>query len=189
MTIKKSDILDLVRRETADFLATHGLELYHVDFLKEGKEWHLDVYIDIAEAVREESAAAAGQEDAADRYVSTDDCELVSNYLSERLDALDPIEQNYVLEVSSPGLDRELYEQKDFDRFAGELVDVKLYRKVDGKKEYQGTLVSLRNGDPGEDPSGDDGKASEKILTIKTDDKDMTFAMSDVAKVSLAVVF
>ena len=108
------------------------------------------------------------------RYVSTDDCELVSGYLSDRFDDLDPIEQNYMLQVSSPGMDRELYEQKDFDRFVGELVDVKLYRASNGKKEIQGTLKGLVDGN---------------IIITDEEGNERSFSSKDVAKTCLAVVF
>jgi|GEM_PF-15910 len=156
--VKKDKIVDLVKQELSGFLEENGMELYHAEFKKEGAEWYLNVYIDVTE----------------DRYVSTDDCEKVSEYLSARLDELDPIEQNYVLQVSSPGLDRELYEQKDFDRFAGELVDLRLYRPVDGSKDYTGTLVGLANGQ----------------ITIKDEEgNELSFDKKDVAKTKLAVVF
>ena len=169
MAGKKDKITGIVTEMLTGFLGDHGLELYHTDFRKEGKDWYLTVFIDIAESVREENEKSGIM-----RYVSTDDCELVSDYLSEKLDEADPIEQNYVLQVSSPGMDRELYEQKDFDRFKGELVDVKLYRNQDGRKEFTGTLEEKRDG---------------KIYIADEDGTVREFAESDVAKTCLAVVF
>lgn len=169
MADKKEKITALVSDVLSDFLDENGLELYHTDFRKEGKDWYLNVYIDIAEAVRNEN-----EKNGVVRYVSTDDCELVSGYLSDRFDDLDPIEQNYMLQVSSPGMDRELYEQKDFDRFAGELVDVKLYRASNGKKEIQGTLKGLVDGN---------------IIITDEEGNERSFSSRDVAKTCLAVVF
>ena len=169
MADKKEKITALVSDVLSDFLDENGLELYHTDFRKEGKDWYLNVYIDIAEAVRNEN-----EKNGVVRYVSTDDCELVSGYLSDRFDDLDPIEQNYMLQVSSPGMDRELYEQKDFDRFAGELVDVKLYRASNGKKEIQGTLKGLVDGN---------------IIITDEEGNERSFSSKDVAKTCLAVVF
>ena len=169
MAEKKEKITGLVEDVLKDFLDENGLELYHTDFRKEGKDWYLNVFIDIAEKVRDEN-----EKDGTVRYVSTDDCELVSDYLSDKLDELDPIEQNYMLSVSSPGMDRELYEQKDFDRFAGELVDIRLYRAKDGQKEIQGTLVGLSDG----------------VITIRDEEgTERSFDKKDVAKTCLAVVF
>ena len=75
----KINIRALVAEMSADFLAEHKLELYNVEFQKEGKDWFLRVYIDKPEGT--------------EGYISTDDCELVSRFLSEKLDEADPIEQ------------------------------------------------------------------------------------------------
>ncbi len=91
----KKKISELVKELTGDFLLENGLELYHCEFVKEGRDWFLRVYIDKHDP---------------DSYVSTDYCEMVSRFLSDRLDEEDPIAQNYYLEVSSPGMDRILYE-------------------------------------------------------------------------------
>ena len=91
----KKKIKDIVAEELEDFLKENGYELYNVEFVKEGKDWFLRVYIDKV------PAADAPEEE---NYISTDDCETISRYLSERLDETDPIPQNYYLEVSSPGL-------------------------------------------------------------------------------------
>ena len=165
----KKRITEIVAEVLEGFLGEHGLELYHTEFRKEGKDWYLNVFIDIAEAVRNEN-----EKSGVTRYVSTDDCEIVSEYLSDKLDELDPIEQNYVLQVSSPGMDRELYEQKDFDRFRGELVDVRLYRSEDGNKLVTGILVDKKDG-----------------FIVIADDKgnEMSLPEKDVAKTCLAVVF
>ncbi len=157
----KIQIKELVSQLIGDFLADNELELYNTEFKKEGRDWYLRVYID---------KAAASEE----MYVSTDDCEKVSRYLSDRLDEEDPIEQNYYLEVSSPGLDRQLYEQKDFDRFTGSVVDVKLYKSVGGRKEYQGVLEGLKDG---------------VVMITAEGDQHYEFPMDQVAKVNLAVIF
>jgi ribosome maturation factor RimP len=90
--------------------------------VKTGKEYNLNVYIDQADGI------------------GTDDCEIVSRYLSERLDADDLIEQNYYLIVSSPGMDRPLLTEEHYKRYAGTPVDVSLYKGVDGQKAYSGVL-------------------------------------------------
>ena len=163
----KKKITELVEEITADFLAENGLELYNSEFVKEGKDWFLRVYID---RQQEEET-----EDKEEVYVSTDDCEKVSRFLSEELDRLDPIEQNYYLEVSSPGLDRELIKEKDFIRFCGRLVDISLYKAIDGKKTYQGILKGL----------------TEDNSIVITDEKEeeIEFPREQVAKARLAVIF
>ena len=166
----KKKITEIVEEITADFLVQNGLELYNSEFVKEGKDWFLRVYID-----RQQEEETEETEDKEEVYVSTDDCEKVSRFLSEELDRLDPIEQNYYLEVSSPGLDRELIKEKDFIRFCGRLVDISLYKAIDGKKTYQGILKGL----------------TEDNSIVITDEKEeeIEFPREQVAKARLAVIF
>lgn len=199
--MSKKKITDIIEEISEDFLAQNGLELYNCEFVKEGRDWFLRVYIDKtaeaaaaaaeAEAVKaSENAAAAAKETtnaaaaaaaetaenapALSQYVSTDDCEKVSRFLSAELDRLDPIEQNYYLEVSSPGMDRALLKDKDFQRFSGEIVDVSLYKALDGKKTYQGRLLGIEN---------------EKIIITDEKDKRIEFPREQVAKTKLAIIF
>lgn len=164
----KKKITEIVEEITADFLAEKGLELYNSEFVKEGKDWFLRVYID---RLPKEDADGNVEEE----YVSTDDCEGVSRFLSSELDRLDPIEQNYYLEVSSPGLDRALIKEKDFIRFSGRMVDISLYKAVDGKKTYQGILKSLTE--------------DNKIVITDENEKEIEFPREQVAKTRLAVIF
>ena len=157
----KKKIKEIIEEVSGEFLPENGLELYNVEFIKEGRDWFLRVYIDKLGAADEE-------------YVSTDDCEKTSRFLSEKLDELDPIEQNYYLEVSSAGMDRELIEEKHFVRFAGKQVEVKLYKEMGGKKVYEGTLVGLIDGN---------------IVIKDENDKEIMFPPDQVAKTNLAVVF
>lgn len=191
----KKKITDIIEEISGEFLAQNGLELYNCEFVKEGRDWFLRVYIDkTAEAAAEamkavETAVAAPEAEtganaeavetaeeapALSPYVSTDDCEKVSRFLSAELDRLDPIEQNYYLEVSSPGMDRALLKDKDFARFAGEIVDVSLYKALDGQKAYQGRLVGIEN---------------ETIIINDENEKRIEFPREQVAKTKLAVIF
>lgn len=158
----KKKITDIIEEISADFLAQNGLELYNSEFVKEGRDWFLRVYIDKTPEAQEE------------QYVSTDDCEKVSRFLSAELDRLDPIEQNYYLEVSSPGMDRALLKDKDFARFAGEIVDISLYKAVNGQKSFQGRLLGIEDGN-----------------IVITDEKEnrTEFPREQVAKTKLAVIF
>jgi ribosome maturation factor RimP len=70
-----------------------------------------------------------------------DDCEKITRLIEPAIDGRDPIEESYCLCVSSPGLDRPLKTERDFDRSIGKKVEVKLYRAEDGKKEWPGLLV------------------------------------------------
>ena len=161
MAKAKVKVTDLVEEISAHFLEENGLELYNTEFLKEGRDWFLRVYIDKKEGQEEE-------------YVSTDDCEKVSRFLSDELDRIDPIEQNYYLEVSSPGLDRALLRDRDYVRFAGRLVDLSLYKAVNGQKAYQGILVGLTD---------------DQIVIKDETDTELRFDRAQVAKTRLAVVF
>lgn len=166
----KKKITEIVEEITAEFLAENGLELYNSEFVKEGKDWFLRLYID---RLTGEDTAEAEEEN--EQYVSTDDCERVSRYLSDELDRLDPIEQNYYLEVSSPGLDRELIKEKDFVRFCGHMVDISLYKAVNGSKTFQGVLKGLTK--------------DNKIIITDENGREMEFPKEQVAKTRLAVIF
>ena len=136
-------------------------ELSRTEFVKEGQDWYLRVYVDKREG---EGYGIMG----------TDDCEAISRYLSGKLDEADPIKQNYYLEVSSPGMDRPLISDKDFARFMGSEVEIKLYKPLDGSKFYTGKLTGYENG----------------AVTIKdAKGKEITLQKSDAAKINLAVIF
>ncbi|MDR2771311.1 MAG: ribosome maturation factor RimP [Clostridiales Family XIII bacterium] len=130
----KKTITELTKEILADFLTENGYVLHNAEFVKEGKDRYLRVYVD----------RLAAEIDAPG--IGTDDCERISRFLSDRLDALDPIEQSYCLEVSSPGLDRALLRDEDFARFAGRPVEISLYRAIEGKKKFEGVLVGLADG-------------------------------------------
>lgn len=105
-------------------LATNQFELYDVEYVKEGGNWFLRVYID------------------KENGVSIDDCVLVSRALSELLDQEDFIPDSYVLEVSSPGLGRQLKREKHYEKSIGEEVELKLYKPMNKKKEFVGILTA-----------------------------------------------
>jgi len=120
-----------LERMIAPVAAELGYELYDLEFVKEGLNWYLRLFIDNISA---------------DRGVTIDDCEAVSRAVEKILDAEDPIPQAYILEVSSPGIDRRLKKERDFIRYAGREVDLKLYKPVNAKKAYRGELIGLENG-------------------------------------------
>jgi len=123
MTRKK--IEELVAGLAQPIVAKHSFELVDVEFIKEGTNWYLRVYIDKPEGI------------------TIDDCQAVSEELSDELDRVDPIKQSYFLEVSSPGLDRPLKKESDFVRFKGDMVEVKLFQPFNGKKKFEGELIGL----------------------------------------------
>lgn len=152
-------IKKLVAEETSEFFDKNGYELYNVEFVKEGSDWFLRVYIDMIDP---------------DRYVGTEDCEKVSRYLSDMLDKKDPVSQSYYLEVSSPGMDRTLLKDADFERYAGKRVELNLYKAMNGQKKLEGILKGLE---------GDE--------IVITDDAEniLRLQKKQVAKTKLVVVF
>jgi ribosome maturation factor RimP len=75
--------------------------------------------------------------------IGLEDCEAVSHQLSGALDVEDPIAGHYDLEVSSPGLDRPLFELAHYDRFAGERVNIRLFDKLDGRRRFSGRIAGI----------------------------------------------
>ncbi len=114
-----------------------GLDIWDVEYLKEAGEWYLRVYIDKLEG-----------------GVFISDCENFSREMDPILDEADPIDGSYVFEVSSAGAERQLKRPSDFERFMGSNVEVKLYKAVDGRKSYQGTLSGYEDGKVSVDVSG-----------------------------------
>lgn len=157
----KVNIKNLIEEITSEFLAENSLDLWNVEFQKEGRDWFLRVYID-------KLNPAEGE------YISTDDCELVSRFVNEKLDELDPIEQNYYLEVCSPGMDRQLIKPEHYERFKGSLVDVKLYSAVDGRKNFKEVTLE---------------ELTEGSLVVTVDGKRTELPLDKVAKTNLSVVF
>ena len=113
-------------------------------------------------------------------YVGTEDCEKVSRFLSEQLDNSDPIEQNYYLEVSSPGMDRPLLKPEHFERYLGEEVEVKLYKGKDGTKKIEGVLKAFAK----EEEDGD-----YMVTIVDHNEKEWNLQLAEIAKASLAVIF
>ena len=105
----------------AEILAGTDYELVDVEYVKE-RDWYLRIFVDKAGGI------------------DLDDCQNLSERLSPALDKADIIGGAYILEVSSPGIDRILKKDKDFVREAGKVVDVTLYAPLDGKKIFVGEL-------------------------------------------------
>lgn len=102
-----------------------GVEIYDIEYVKEGSDWYLRAYIDKPGGV------------------NINDCENVSRALSDELDREDFIEDAYILEVSSPGLGRALKKDKHLMKSIGEEVEIKLYKPIDKQKEFQGILKAF----------------------------------------------
>ncbi|ADL13104.1 ribosome maturation factor RimP [Acetohalobium arabaticum] len=145
-------IFDLARPIVED----HGLELVDTEYQKEGQDWTVRVFVDKPEGV------------------TLDDCQKISREISDRLDIEDPIEKSYILEVSSPGLDRPLKDEEDFKRFTGHLIDVSTYAPVNGEKSFTGELLEI---------------IDDKVK-LKLDNDDVVEISRDkIAKANLALEF
>ncbi len=119
---KVEDVVTMLAEPIADSL---GLELVDIEYLKEGGSWFLRVYIDKPEGI------------------THDDCQALSQRLSELLDEKDPVPNSYILEVSSPGIERPLKKPGDFERFKGYKIRASTFSPVEGQKEFVGDLEGL----------------------------------------------
>ncbi|WP_251422367.1 ribosome maturation factor RimP [Veillonella agrestimuris] len=119
--MKREAIEEFVASVVEGVIAGTELELVDVDYVRE-RDWYLRVYLDKPGGI------------------DLDDCQMVSEKVSAALDEKDPIVENYLLEVSSPGLDRVLKKDKDFIRYNGREVDIQLFKPIDGAKQYTGIL-------------------------------------------------
>ncbi len=156
----KEEIRSKIEEMLSDYLAEKDLEIYQIQYKKEGPDWKLKLVLDKTE-------------NAEDEYVNIEECEDVSRFLSDKLDEEDFIDRAYLLEVSSPGLDRELIKDSDFRRFAGRPVELKLYEAIDGNKKLEGTLI------------GKDGD----IVKVEADGQTIELQAKKISKINLAVIF
>jgi len=121
--VDKKKLVELLTDMAEPIVKEYGLELVDVEYVRE-KDWFLRVYINKPGGI------------------DIDDCSVVSSKLTKVLDERDPIKEKYYLEVSSPGIDRPLKKDKDFQANYGKKVDVQLFAPRDGKKELVGVLNS-----------------------------------------------
>ena len=105
----------------------YGCYIYDVEYVKEGSLKFLRIYAD------------------KDDGISIDDCEKISRELSTLLDEKDPIKENYILEVSSPGIERKLTKKEHFDKYIGKIIDINLFKQINGSKQFTGVLTSYEN--------------------------------------------
>ncbi len=104
-----------------------GYDLYDVEYLKEGKEFHLCIYID------------------KENGIDISDCEKVNEVINPILDKADYISEQYFLEVSSPGLERKLRKKEHFEKEIGKKIELSLYSKIENQKTIQGILKEYNN--------------------------------------------
>ncbi|MGG4483826.1 ribosome maturation factor RimP [Paenibacillus illinoisensis] len=137
------------------YLNEQGFELVDIDYVKEGSNWFLRVYVD------------------KEGGIDIDDCVLISEQLSAKLDENDPIPTVYFLEVSSPGAERPLKKAEDVAKSVGKNVFVTTYEAVNGMKEFEGKLLSFDNGE----------------LVIEAGKKQYKVPYDKVASARLAILF
>ena len=150
-------VTDTVAALAAPVVEAAGCTLWDVEYVKEAGQWFLRLYID------------------KEGGISIEDCEAVSRPMSDLLDEADPIDGSYTLEVGSAGAERALKRPSDFQRYIGSPVLVKLYRNLDGRKEFAGHLTAY------DEATG--------AVTITVGAQEMTFEKKDVALVRLRVEF
>lgn len=155
-TVAKKDYEKRTEELLMPILEENNLSLWDVEWVKEAGEYHLNAYID------------------KEGGVTIDDCETVSRALEKKLDAQDFISENYVLIVSSPGLDRPLKKDRDFARSIGRDVEVKFYKAIDGVKELRGNLT---------------GYSADTVTVRLEDGSEKVMNRSDIARIRLAFDF
>ncbi|CAM3263716.1 ribosome maturation factor RimP [Vagococcus sp. PNs007] len=156
-----SSVVETVTEVVTPILEEQNFELADLEFVKEGKNWFLRVFIDKPNGI------------------DIEECALVSEKLSDAMDLMDPdpIPQAYFLEVSSPGAERPLKKESDYENALGEYIHISLYSMVEKDKQFEGTLKELTP------------ETLTLTVKIKTRVKDITFDRSNIAKARLAIQF
>lgn len=153
--MQTKDIIKKVEEYAMPIIEQNNYELVETEFVKEGANYYLRLYVD------------------KEGGFSINDCEIVSRYLEQKLEEDDFIDKAYILEVSSPGIDRILKKDSEYEKYKGRIVDIKLYKPIDKVKEFQGELIGLIDGN----------------IVINENNKELKFDKKDVAVCRLAVIF
>lgn len=154
--MKRTEIVAKTEELVTPIIEENHFELVDVEYVREGANWYLRIYAD------------------KEGGINIDDCVLISRALEEKLDAEDFISDAYILEVSSPGLGRPLKKDKDFARSIGEEVEVRLFRAVEGCKEYTGLLNAYDK---------------TTVTLMLEDEKTLVLERSNIALIRLALDF
>ena len=152
---QQTQIYKQVEEISESLVVSEGMELVDLEYRREGPRWMLRLFID-----REGG-------------VTVDDCARISRDLGDLLDVKDLIPQTYVLEVSSPGLNRRIRKKKDFSRFAGQKVQLLLVSPKDGRRKIVGDLV---------------GVEGEEVVVIGTEGR-FSVALENIARANLIYEF
>jgi ribosome maturation factor RimP len=152
---QQTQIYKQVEEISESLVVSEGMELVDLEYRREGPRWMLRLFID------------------KEGGVTVDDCARISRELGDLLDVKDLIPQAYVLEVSSPGLNRRIRKKKDFSRFAGQKVQLLLVSPKDGRRKIVGDLV---------------GVEGEEVVVIGSDGR-FSVALENIAKANLIYEF
>ena len=147
--MKKENVASKVSALLAPTIEQMGYDLWDVTYGKEGADYHLTVTID------------------SENGITIDDCEAVHHAIDPILDEADPIEGMYFLNVSSPGIERELRTEEHLQKSIGQRVDVRLFAAHEGKKNFKGTLASFAEG----------------VLTVDLGNESVSVPFSGVSKI------
>lgn len=119
------EIIEHVKELIAGYLEEHNIELVDITYRREQEGMVLRLLVDTPEGIK------------------IRECEELNNFLSEALDKEDFIAERYTLEVSSPGLDRPIRQDRDFERAMGKELEVTTYAPIDGRKSHTGKLIGI----------------------------------------------
>lgn len=156
-----SSVVETVTTVVTPIVEEQNFELVDVEFVKEGQNWFLRIFIDKQNGI------------------DIEECALISEKVSEAMDNLnpDPIPQAYFLEVSSPGAERPLKKETDYENAIGEYIHLSLYATFEGDKQFTGFLKELTS------------ETLTLTVKIKTREKEITFERKNIAKARLAIQF
>ena len=152
---KKADIVSRTEALVMPIIEAGNFELVDVEYVKEGSNWYLRIYAD------------------KEGGININDCVDISRALEVKLDEEDFISNEYILEVSSPGLGRPLKKENDFRRSVGKEIDLKLYKAINKQKEFTGILTGY----------------TDTEVTVEIDGEEMTFGRNELALIRLSLNF
>ena len=153
MSVKKNGVAAEIRSLIEEDIKKLGYELWDVEYVKEGSYKYLRITID------------------SENGIDIDDCTKVHQMINPIIDERDPIEEQYFLEVSSPGVERELKKPEHFYKFIGEYVICKLFKDIGGSKQHIGILKEY--------------DAENKKLVISEDGDDTAYNFADISNVNV----
>jgi ribosome maturation factor RimP len=157
----ESGVVGRINALIAPIVNDAQLELVDVQYTREGQVWYLRIFIDKAGGV------------------TIDDCQMISRECEVALDVEDIIRTQYILEVSSPGLDRPLKHKDDYTRFRDRLVKIRTFRAIDGQKNFIGYLGGL----------SDDPETHASLVTLRMTDQEVRIPYDMIASARLEIEF